>query len=117
LTKAEFQVILKWPWVSQSRKTGILTKEGIVGFTFDHFRKAVKDFLFGATSFEIHQTVRHEKLARRDLILLFSFGDLLGVPVFPPYYSLRLLPYFYPALESWKKRMVKEKDLSEISSL
>jgi hypothetical protein len=103
--------------VSESRRTGILTKEEKVGFQFDHFSKAVKDFLFGATSFEIQQTVRHEKLARRDLILLFSFGDLLGVPVFPPYYSLRLLPYFYPALESWKKRMVKEKDLSEISSL
>jgi hypothetical protein len=56
-------------------------------------------------------------LARQDLILLFSFGDLLGVPVFPPYHSLRILPYFYPALESWKKRMVREKDLTEISSL
>jgi len=88
-----------------------------VGFRLDPFRKALKDFFFGATSFEIQQTVRHEKLARQDLILLFSFGDLLGVPVFPPYYSLRLLPYFYPALESWKKRMVKEKDLTEISSL
>ena len=89
----------------------------MVGFRLDDFRKGLKDFLFGASSFEIQQTVRQEKLARHDLILLFSFGDLLGVPVFPPYYSLRLLPYFYPALESWKKRMVKEKDLSEISSL
>jgi len=86
----------------------------------DRFKKALKalkDFFFGATAFEIQQTVRQEKLARRDLILLFSFGDLLGVPVFPPYYSLRLLPYFYPALASWKKRMLKERDLTEISSL
>ncbi|HEX7373251.1 MAG TPA: hypothetical protein VF372_10540 [Thermodesulfobacteriota bacterium] len=83
----------------------------------DRFKKALKDFFFGATAFEIQQTVRQEKLARRDLILLFSFGDLLGVPVFPPYYSLRLLPYFYPALNSWKRRMLKEKDLTEIPSL
>lgn len=83
----------------------------------DRFKKALKDFFFGATAFEIQQTVRQEKLARRDLILLFSFGDLLGVPVFPPYYSLRLLPYFYPALNSWKRRMLKEKDLTEITSL
>jgi hypothetical protein len=88
-----------------------------VGFSFNHFRKGLKDFFFGATSFEIEQTVRHEKLTRHDLILLFSFGDLLGVPVFPPYHALRLLPYFYPALNSWKKRMVKPKDLSEISGL
>jgi hypothetical protein len=80
-------------------------------------KKGLQDFLFGASSFEIQQTVRHEKLARLDLILLFSFGDLLGVPVFPPYYSLRLLPYLYPALGSWKKRMLKEKDLTEITSL
>jgi hypothetical protein len=83
----------------------------------DRIRKNFRDFFFGATAFEIQQTVRQEKLARRDLILLFSFGDLLGVPVFPPYYSLRLLPHFYPALGSWKKRMLKEKDLTEISSL
>jgi hypothetical protein len=48
---------------------------------------------------------------------LFSFGDLLGVPVFPPYYSLRLLPFFHPSLDSWRKRMLKEKDLTEIPSL
>jgi len=88
-----------------------------VSHRLESLAKALKDFFFGATAFEIQQTVRQEKLARRDLILLFSFGDLLGVPVFPPYYSLRLLPYFHPALDSWKKRMLKEKDLTEIPSL
>jgi hypothetical protein len=56
-------------------------------------------------------------LTRLDLLLLFSFGDVLGVPVFPPYHSLRLLPYFFPALGPWKKRMLREKDLTEIKSL
>ena len=88
-----------------------------MGHRLEKLKKAFKDFFFGATAFEIQQTVRQEKLARHDLILLFSFGDLLGVPVFPPYYSLRLLPYFYPALNSWKKRMLKEKDFTEIKSL
>jgi len=86
----------------------------------DHWRgrikKNLRDFFFGATAFEIQQTVRQEKLARLDLILLSSFGDILGVPVFPPYHSLRLLPYFYPALGSWKKRMLKKRDLTEISA-
>jgi len=83
----------------------------------EDLKKGLKDFFFGATAFEIQQTVRQEKLARLNLILLFSFGDILGVPVFHSYYSLKLLPYFYPALHSWKKRMLKEKDLTEISSL
>ncbi len=77
----------------------------------------LRDFFFGAAYLEIEQTARQEKLSRLDLILLLSFGDLLGVPVFPPYHSLRLLPHFYPALDSWKKRLLKEKDLTEIKSL
>jgi len=83
----------------------------------DRIRKFFQEFFFGATYFELEQTARHEKIARLDVILLFSFGDLLGVPVFPPYHSLRLLPYLYPALDSWKKRMLKERDLTEIASL
>ncbi|HSR13902.1 MAG TPA: hypothetical protein VLS90_20810 [Thermodesulfobacteriota bacterium] len=83
----------------------------------DRFKKMLKDFLFGAAYLEIEQTARQEKLGRLDVLLLFSFGDALGVPVFPPYYSLRLLPYLFPALDSWKNRLLKEKDLTEIKSL
>jgi hypothetical protein len=80
-------------------------------------KKFLRDFFFGIAYLEIEQTVRHEKLARLNLILLLSFGDFLGVPVFPPYYSLRLLPYLVPAMDSWKKRMLRERDLTEIKSL
>ena len=31
------------------------------------------------------------------LFILITMGDLLGVPILPPYYSLRLLPYVVPA--------------------
>jgi hypothetical protein len=92
-------------------------KEEKVTHRLEDLKKALRDFFFGATAFEIQQTVRQEKIARLNLILLSSFGDMLGVPVFPAYYSLRLLPYFYPALDSWKKRILKEKDLTEIASL
>ena len=88
-----------------------------MGSSIDHLKKTLRDFFFGAAYLEFEQAARHEKLARLDLLLLFSFGDVLGVPVFPPYHSLRLLPYFFPALDSWKKRMLKERDLTEIKSL
>jgi hypothetical protein len=84
---------------------------------FRELIKALKDFLFGAAYLEFEQAARQEKLARLDLILLFSFGDVLGVPVFPPYHSMRLLPYLFPAFHSWEKRMLREKDLTEIKSL
>ncbi len=71
----------------------------------------------GVAYWEIEQTARHEKLARHDLFTLVTFGDLLGVPLLPPFYSLRILPYILPTLDSWKRRMLREKDLTEIKSL
>ena len=88
-----------------------------MGSSLGRLKKVLQDFFFGAAYLEFEQAARQEKVARLDLLLLFSFGDVLGVPVFPPYHSLRLLPYFFPALGSWKKRMLKEKDLTEIKSL
>lgn len=88
-----------------------------MGSSLGRLKKVLQDFFFGAACLEFEQAARQEKLARLDLLLLFSFGDVLGVPVFPPYHSLRLLPYFFPALNSWKKRMLRERDLTEIKSL
>jgi hypothetical protein len=88
-----------------------------MGNPIERLKKFLQEFFFGIAYLEIEQTVRNEKLARLDLILLLSFGDFLGVPVFPPYYSLRLLPHLFPAVDSWKKRMLRERDLTEIKSL
>ena len=47
------------------------------------------------------------------LFMLGLFGDMLGVPVLPPYYSLRLLPYVVPQIATWKRRMLREKDVAD----
>ncbi len=47
------------------------------------------------------------------LFILITMGDLLGIPILPPYYSLRLLPYVVPQISTWKRRMLREKDLTE----
>ena len=46
-------------------------------------------------------------------VILIVFGDILGIPVLPPYYSLRLLPYVVPQVSTWKRRMLREKDLTD----
>jgi hypothetical protein len=33
------------------------------------------------------------------------------VPILPPYYSLRLLPFVVPLIGNWKRRMMRERDL------
>lgn len=88
-----------------------------MGERFDRLKKILHDFFVGMAYFEIEQTARHEKLSRHDLFMLLTFGDLLGVPLLPPFYSLRFLPYVLPALDSWKRRMLREHDLTEVKSL
>jgi hypothetical protein len=79
--------------------------------------KFFQDFLAGLTSFEIEQTARQEKISRQDLFLLIIFGNILGLPIFSSYYSLRLMPYIYPAIPGWAKRMLREVDFTEIKTL
>lgn len=88
-----------------------------MGNSLEALKKFLRDFFFGAAYLEFEQAAGQEKLVRQDLFRLLSFEDLLGVPVFPPYYSLRLFPFFYPSVDSWKKRMLKERDLTEVKSL
>jgi hypothetical protein len=47
------------------------------------------------------------------LFILITMGDLLGIPILPPYYSLRLLPYVVPQISTWKRRMLRERDVSD----
>lgn len=87
------------------------------GGIFRRCRKALRDFIFGAALMEFTKVAREERTARQDLFLLLTFGDRLGVPILPSPYALRLLPYVVPNLESWKKRMVRKRDLTALGDL
>ncbi len=47
------------------------------------------------------------------LFMLATVGDLIGVPILPPYYSLRLLPYLMPNIATWKRRVLREREFSD----
>jgi len=49
------------------------------------------------------------------LFVLIVFGDIVGIPILPPYYTLRLLPYIIPEVNNWKRRMLREKDLTDLA--
>ena len=62
----------------------------------------------------LHETVRMYNRTRGSmdhLFMLVTFGDLVGMPIIPPYYTLRLLPFLVPSLQNWKRRLLREKDL------
>ncbi|MBN2439452.1 MAG: hypothetical protein JXL20_12735 [Deltaproteobacteria bacterium] len=41
------------------------------------------------------------------------FGGLIGLPLLPLYYPLRLLPHIFPGLKAWKQSMLRERDLTD----
>jgi hypothetical protein len=65
----------------------------------------------------LHDMVRHVQRTRgsmEHLFILITLGDLVGVPILPPYYSLRLLPYVVPEINSWKRRLLRERDIVDL---
>ncbi len=77
----------------------------------DNLRKLLSDVLYGMSG---HEAVRAYLRVRGNmdhLFMLVTFGDLVGMPIIPPYYTLRLLPYLVPSLQNWKRRLLREKDL------
>jgi hypothetical protein len=77
-------------------------------------RRSALEILYGMTVHELDLELRRERRALEDLLLIAIFGDMLGLPFFPPYFALRLLPHVVPSLEVWKRSLLREKDLTEL---
>jgi hypothetical protein len=76
--------------------------------------KTVGEMIYGATVYDWVREVQKERGMVERLFVLAVFGDLLGVPILPPYYALRLLPYVVPAIEGWRYSMLRERDLTDL---
>jgi hypothetical protein len=74
----------------------------------------LRNFFYGMTYYEMEKELRRQRADLEHLFVLISFGDLLGLPILPPYYSMRLLPYIVPMLNRWRRRMLREKDLTDL---
>ena len=73
----------------------------------------VKQFVYGMAAHDMTRYALKSRSSMEHLFILITMGDLLGVPILPPYYSLRLLPYVVPQISTWKRRMLREKDLTD----
>jgi hypothetical protein len=73
----------------------------------------VRDFLYGMAGHDMTRFALKTRGSMEHLFILITMGDLLGVPILPPYYSLRLLPYVVPQISTWKRRMLRERDLTD----
>jgi hypothetical protein len=76
---------------------------------------AVGEMIYGATIYEMVRDLQQHRARLEHLFVLIVFGDLLGIPILPPYYALRLLPHVVPTIETWKRSMLRERDLTELA--
>ena len=76
-------------------------------------RAALAEFAYGMTGYEFARQAIETRAALENLFMVVVVGDMIGLPVIPPYYSLRLLPYAVPQIATWKQRMLREKDLTD----
>jgi hypothetical protein len=77
------------------------------------FLQAIKEFVYGVAAHDSARFALKTRASMEHLFILITMGDMLGVPILPPYYSLRLLPYVVPQISTWKRRMLREKDLTD----
>jgi len=83
----------------------------------DRLLKAVGEFVYGAAAYDMVSYAIRLRAETENMFMLSVFGDLLGLPIMPPYYSLRLLPYVLPQVTTWKRRVLREKDFLETEGL
>ena len=75
--------------------------------------QVAREIVYGLLFHEVVLTTKKERGHLDNLFMLVIFGDLIGLPLLPPYYSLRLLPHILPSLETWKRRILRERDVTD----
>lgn len=78
-----------------------------------NWRRSLREFLFGMFGYELTQHALEMRASLESLFMLATVGDMLGVPILPPYYSLRLVPYVVPQIATWKRRMMREREFTD----
>ena len=78
--------------------------------------KVLREIAYGLTFHEMDLETKKMRGHLDHLFMLIVFGDLLGLPLLPPYYAMRLLPYILPTIETWKRSLLRERDLTDFVS-
>jgi hypothetical protein len=76
--------------------------------------RTLREVFYGMTVYDWVHELEKARGEKDRLFTLIVYGDLLGVPILPPYYSLRLLPFLVPTIENWRRSMLRERDLTDL---
>ena len=73
----------------------------------------VRDIFYGMAFHGMARYALKSRMYLEHLFMILTHGDMLGIPILPPYYSLRLLPYMVPNIRNWKRSLFKERDFTD----
>jgi len=74
----------------------------------------LREVFYGMTVYDWVRELDKNRNEYNRLFTMMVFGDLIGIPILPPYYTLRLIPYIVPTFESWRRSMLRERDLTDL---
>jgi hypothetical protein len=97
----------------------MITLKGFISYIsrcVDGYRKTLNEVFYRMTLYEFELEFRKEKGNIDNLFMLVVFGDLVGLPILPPHYSMRLLPYIIPQIKTWKRGVLRERDFTDLVS-
>ncbi len=77
------------------------------------FLHTLREFLYGMLGLEFAAHALEMRASLENMFMLATVGEMIGVPILPPYYSLRLLPYLAPDVKMWKRRVLREREFTD----
>ncbi|MDJ0272098.1 MAG: hypothetical protein QXN23_03175 [Candidatus Caldarchaeum sp.] len=86
-------------------------KQHYIGSRGGGVKAALKDFFFGALLLGLYGEVVRLKQKYNDIFFSLVMGEFLGIPLLCNYFTLRLLPYLVPEIESARKRLLQDVDV------
>jgi hypothetical protein len=73
------------------------------------FAQTLRQVFYGATGYEFERQAARIRGDLENLFLFMIVGETIGVPILPPYYALRLVPYVLEVLPMWQRRVLRER--------
>ena len=75
------------------------------------FWQNMKEVIYGMASHDMSRYALRTRASMEHLFILITMGDMIGIPILPPYYGLRLLPWVVPQIGTWKRSVLREREL------
>lgn len=72
--------------------------------------KILGDYLKGFFLYGMLEGIHGEKRALDNLFMLGLYGPMIGFPGLFNYYHLKMIPFYMKRLDTWKRRILKERD-------